>query len=155
MSQIASIFRKFIPQLLHVIVLPVFFFTFILILRPSISVMLLGNEWFGVHLTIMSCIILVSVILTRLFYYLVPMYLNYTIYSFWCLLEIIFMSFFLSLYLWLVMDKSMFYFEFLGYDRSIASGYSSCIPVRRRIHQYDHSLFRCPYGCAFCGKDTI
>ena len=114
MSKIASIFRRFIPQLLHAIVLPIFFFTFILVLRPSISVSLLGDVWFGVHLTIMSCIILLSVIVTRLFYYLVPMYLNYTIYVFWCLLEIVFMSFFLSLYLWLVMDKSMYYFEFLG-----------------------------------------
>ena len=114
MSQIPSVFRRFIPQLLHVIVLPIFFFTFILVLRPSISVMLLGSEWFGVHLTIMSCIILLSMMLTRLFYYLVPMYLNYTLYTFWCLAEIIFTSFFLSLYLWLVMDKSMYYFEFLG-----------------------------------------
>ena len=113
MSQIPTVFRRFIPQLLHVIVLPIFFFTFMLILRPRGIVEFLGNDWFGVHLTIISCIALISTAVARVVYYVIPMKLNYTLYVFWCLVEIVFMSFFTALYLWLVFDKSMLYFEFL------------------------------------------
>ena len=73
MAQIASIFRKFVPQFLHMIVLPVFFFTFMLLLRPKGIVEFLSGEWFGVHLTIMSCIIFLSVVITRVLYYYIPM----------------------------------------------------------------------------------
>ena len=107
------VFRKFVPQLLHIVVLPVFFFTFMLLLRPEGVVNMLGKEWFGVHLTIMSCIILVSEILIRMLYYFLPLRINYSIYTLWCFGEIIFMSFFTALYLWLVLGKTMLYFEFV------------------------------------------
>ena len=113
MSHIPTVFRRFIPQLLHVIVLPIFFFTFMLILRPKGIVEFLGNDWFGVHLTIISCITLLSAGVARTVYYFIPMKLNYTLYVLWCLAEIVFMSFFTALYLWLVFDKNMLYFEFL------------------------------------------
>lgn len=111
MSQISKIFRRFVPQLLHMIVLPVFFFSFMLIYRPSGSVEFLGGEWFGVHLTISSCIVLLSSILVRLLYYYLPMKINYSVYIFWCLGEIIFTTFFVALYIWLVQHKPMPYFE--------------------------------------------
>lgn len=145
MSQIASVFRRFVPQLLHMIVLPVFFFTFMLILRPEGIVDFLGGEWFGVHLTIMSCIILLSVVVTRVIYYFVPMNLNYTLYSFWCLAEIIFMSFFTALYLWLVLDKRMFYFEYVGTSfqylfLSLIFAYV-IMALSLRIYEYRHKEF--------------
>ena len=74
--EISKVYRRFIPQLLHMIVLPLFFFSFILIYRPFDVESLIGSEWFGVHLTILSCIILVSTIVTRLLYYFIPMRLN-------------------------------------------------------------------------------
>jgi len=113
MAQVSPIFRRFIPQLLHIITLPIFFFTFMLLLRPLGIVDFLGKEWFGVHLTIISCIILLSVMITRAVYYFIPMRINYTLYGFWCLAEMIFTSFFTALYVWLVLDKPMPYFEFL------------------------------------------
>ena len=82
--EISKVYRRFIPQLLHMIVLPLFFFSFILIYRPFDAESLIGSEWFGVHLTILSCIILVSTIVTRLLYYFIPMRLNYVLYVFWC-----------------------------------------------------------------------
>lgn len=111
MSSISKIFRRFIPQLLHVIVLPIFFFAFMLIYRPFSSTEFFGGEWFGVHLTIVSCIVLLSIILTRLLYYFLPLKLNYTLYAFWCLAEIIFTAFFMGLYIWLVRHQPMPYFE--------------------------------------------
>lgn len=114
MAQIAPIFRKFVPQLLHMIVLPVFFFTFMLIYRPFGIEAFLGSEWFGVHLTIISCIVMFCAAVTRTAYYFIPMRMNYALYLFWCLGEIVLTSFFVALYIWLVFDKSMLYFEFLA-----------------------------------------
>ena len=113
MSQIPRIYRRFIPQLLHMIVLPIFFFTFMLTYQPFDSIDFLGHEWFGVHLTIISCITLLSVILMRLLYYFLPLSLSYSLYTLWCITEIIFTSFFAALDLWLVLDKPMQYFEVL------------------------------------------
>ena len=113
MAQIASIFRKFVPQLLHMIILPLFFFTFNLIYRPMGIEAFLGREWFGVHLTIISCIVMFSAVIARTSYYFIPMRINYTLYVFWCLGEIIFTSFFVALYIWLVLGKSMAYYEFV------------------------------------------
>ena len=48
MSSIASIFRRFVPQLLHMIVLPIFFFAFMLILRPEGVVIMFPFVWTGV-----------------------------------------------------------------------------------------------------------
>ena len=66
MSQVSKIFRRFIPQFLHMIVLSIFFFAFMLIYRPANCVEFMGGEWFGVHLTICSCIVFLSAIITLL-----------------------------------------------------------------------------------------
>ncbi len=113
MNEIPAIFRRFMPQLLHIVVLPVFFFVFMLIHRSLGIESFLGHEWFGVHLTIISCIILVCIGITRMLYYFLPMQFNYSLYIFWCLVEVVFTSFFVALYLWLVLEKPMPYFEFL------------------------------------------
>ena len=97
MAQIASVFRRFVPQLLHMIVLPIFFFAFILLYRPFGIVDYLGSEWFGVHLTIISCIVMLCIAVARSAYYFIPMNINYTIYIFWCLGEMIFTSFFVAI----------------------------------------------------------
>lgn len=113
MTEIPRIYRRFVPQLLHVIVLPVFFFTFMIIYRPFNVMDFVGREWFGVHVALMTSIIMVSVLIMRLIYYFVPMKLNYTLYVFWEVAESIFTSFFVALYLWLVLGKPMPYFEVL------------------------------------------
>lgn len=113
MSAVSGIFRRFVPQLLHMIVLPIFFFAFLLIYRPMDAQQLFDNLHFGVHITLISCIILGSTILLRLLYYFLPMRLNYTLYIFWCLGEMIFMSFFVALYIWLMLRRPLPYYEFL------------------------------------------
>ena len=113
MSPVPRLYRRFMPQLLHMLVLPVFFFAFILIYRPFSMHQMVGSELFGVHVTIISCIIFASAVILRLLYYYLPLRLNYTLYIFWCLAEIIFMTFFVALYLWLVLDKPMQYFDMM------------------------------------------
>ena len=110
---IPQIFRRFIPQLLHVIVLPIFFFIFMLIYRPLGVVNFFGSEWFGVHITIVSCVIFLCMAISRMLYYFLPLVLNYTLYMFWCLAEITFISFFSGLYIYLVLHKPMPYFDVL------------------------------------------
>ena len=83
MSSVPKVFKQFIPQLLHVVVLPIFFFAFILIYRPFDIEATIGHEWFGVHLTIVSCIVLLSTILLRLTYYFLQSTLNYSLYILW------------------------------------------------------------------------
>ena len=140
----AGLFRRFVPQLLHIIVLPIFFFIFILIYKPLDTVEYLGNDWFAVHLTIISCIILLCVAVCRLLFYYLPIRLNLAIYIFWCLLEIIFYSLFVALYLWLALHRSSPYFEV------VASSFeyiflTSVIPysvltLSLRLYEYDKKL---------------
>lgn len=113
MSVVARVYRRFIPQLLHMLILPVFFFAFMLIYRPYNIMDFFGYEWFGVHITIISSIILVLIVVTRLLYYFLPLRLTYALYAVWCLAEVVFISFFTALYLWLVLDKPMPYFDTL------------------------------------------
>lgn len=96
------------------IVLPVFLFSFMLIYQPFDSVDFLGKTWYGVHLTIVSCITLLLIVAMRLLYYFLPLSLTYSLYATWCIAEIILVSFFAALYLWLVLDHQMSYFDVLA-----------------------------------------
>jgi hypothetical protein len=156
MAQIAPIYRKFVPQLLHMIVLPVFFFTFMLVYRPFDIEPFLGSEWFGVHLTIISCIVLFCAIVTRTAYYFIPMRMNYALYLFWCLGEIILTSFFVALYIWLVFEKSMLYFEFLAYSFQyvfLTQIFAYIVlALSMRIYEYHNNYInriKFKYGCVF------
>lgn len=111
MSTFPKTFRHFVPQLIQMIVLPIFFFAFMLIYRPDGIDTFLKSDMYGVHITIMSCIILVSMIITRLIYYFLAHRFNYPLYIFWCLCEVIFTSFFIGLYVWLIRGKDMAYLE--------------------------------------------
>ena len=113
MGTFPNVFRRFVPQLLHVIILPVFFFVFALVYRPDDIRLLIDNSYFGIHLTLITCIVLLSMIVVRLIYYYLPMKLNYTLYMFWCVGESIFLSFFAALYIWLAIFPEMTYFEIL------------------------------------------
>lgn len=111
MSQIPRIFNRFLPQLLHMIVLPLFFFAFILIYRPFNLHVLLGGQFYGVHVTMLSTIILLVIAVSRLLYYYLPLKLNYTLYIFWCFCEVILASSFIALYLWVTLKHPMAYFD--------------------------------------------
>lgn len=111
MSSLPNVFKRFIPQLLHMVVLPIFFFAFLLLYRPLEVQTLLGVSYFGVHITLLSCIILLTTIIVRLLYYFLPLKLNYSLYGLWCLAEMIFMSFFIAIYFWLVLRQGSSYYQ--------------------------------------------
>ena len=123
MSGFPTIFRRFIPQLLYMIVLPIFCFAFLLIYRPMNVHNFMGTEYFGIHITLVSCIMFLSLVLLRLLYYFLPLTkLNYASYIAWCLGEIIFISFFVAIYLWLVLCPDQPYLEML----SVSFKYRRC-----------------------------
>ena len=111
MATLSRIFNSFVPQVLHMIVLPIFFFVFMLIYRPFGVSEYLGMEWFAVHLTIFSCIVLLSIIATRVLYYFLRLQINYALYACWCLAEVLLMALFSALYLWLVLYPTTPYLE--------------------------------------------
>lgn len=111
MNSLPAVFRRFIPQLLHIVVLPIFFFAFLLVYRPLDVTGLLGTSYFGVHITLMSCIILLSTSIVRLLYYFLPLRMNSALYIFWCLAEMIFMSFFVAMYIWLAVRTGVPYYQ--------------------------------------------
>ena len=121
MSTFPKTFRHFVPQLIQMIILPIFFFAFMLIYRPDGIDTFLKSDMYGVHITIMSCIILVSMIITRLMYYFLAHRFNYPLYIFWCLAEMIFMSFFVALYIWLALYRDLPYYEILTESFQILS----------------------------------
>ena len=114
MATVSKIFNRLVPQVLHMIVLPIFFFVFMLIYRPFGVSNYLGSEWFAVHLTMFSCIILLSVIVTRIVYYYLKLQINYTLYACWCLGEALFAAFMGALYLWLVIYPESPYIEIVS-----------------------------------------
>lgn len=114
MTQVPKSYRRFIPQLIHMIVLPLFFFTFTLVYQPFELTSFFGTAWFGVHVTVLSCIMLVCVVVTRLLYYFLPLKLNYALYIVWCFGEGIFIAFFASLYLWLIKENPGTYFDVMA-----------------------------------------
>ncbi len=140
MSKVSKIFRRFVPQLLHMIVLPLFFFSFMLIYRPFNSEEFFGGEWFAVHLTITSCIVFMGAVLMRLLYYYLPLGLNYTLYIFWCLAEVIFISFFVALYVWLIGQEPLPYFEYFftsfQYLSTILVFPYSILAISQRLYEY-------------------
>ena len=82
MVEIPNVHRGYMAQLLHVIVLPLFFFTFTLVHKSLGIIDLLGRDWYGVRITIISCIIFGSILVTRLIYYYLPIRINYSLYVF-------------------------------------------------------------------------
>lgn len=113
MTQVPRLFRRFMPQLIHMFVLPIFFFAFILIYRPFGLNVFFGSVWFGVNVTVLTCIIFVCLVVTRLLYYFLPLKLNYTLYVVWCFGEVFFITMFCALYLWMMQNNPGSYLDYL------------------------------------------
>lgn len=113
MAQVPRLFRRFMPQLIHMFALPIFFFAFVLLYRPFELQIHFGSVWFGVHVTVLSCIIFACLVVTRLLYYFLPLRLNYSLYTLWCFGEIAFCSLFCALYLWMLRNNPGSYFDML------------------------------------------
>lgn len=106
---------KFSSQVLYFVSVPVFLFFFILVYKPFDLYILLDMErdLFAFNVTMLTAILFVSLLLSRLVFYLFRSNLDLTYfrYSVWCILEIITSSLFVALYVWLMYGTEIPYFD--------------------------------------------
>lgn len=104
--------------IIHSLVIPVFFLVFTMYYRPSGPCALLTMEHvsFAFNVTMLFCIILVSVSITRGWLYLIGRYKELTgqTYLMWCLAETLIASLFCSLYIVLISKDALPFFEIAG-----------------------------------------
>lgn len=104
--------------IMHSMIVPLFVLIFTIYYRPGAFYNLLHMEHasFAFNATIVFCIVLVSISITRGWLYLIGKYkeMNKSIYLVWCIGEILVASLFLSLYIVLMDNKSVPFFELAG-----------------------------------------
>ena len=113
-NEIPKAFYKISTQIIHILSIPVFFVVFVLLYKPANIISFINaRELLEFNLIMMSCIILVSMIITRFtrFFLRQRLLLNYTLYISCCVIEIVIYSMFCALYLHLMQGKVDSYFN--------------------------------------------
>ena len=99
-------FFKLTAQIIYIVILPIFFLTFVLGYEPRAFVELLnmGCDMFSFNLTMVFTIIFGTILVMRLSLYFLRHKVSHhpLWYMAWCLLEILVMSLFVTLYIWLI-----------------------------------------------------
>lgn len=118
-QQLPRKFYKLTAQVIYMVVLPAFFLLFVLGYRPEglVGLLDMGLGMFSFNLTMVFVIIFGSVFVLRLsLYFLRHMVSHHPLwYLAWCILELVVISFFVALYIWLVYDGTQLsYYEALG-----------------------------------------
>lgn len=117
MSALPPLFRHFTNELWYIFHLPFFFFVFMVVWVPfhSETDLDMGRSLFMFNVTMMMCIILVTLLLSRTVRYLLGSTVNRSWWQLlaWCALELTVITYFLALYLYL-MDPSVTYFRWVA-----------------------------------------
>ena len=118
MAKISDVFYRFNVQLLYALMIPFSFLVFVLIYRPfDLDEFLdMGRGLYAFNLVMLSCIILVTLLITRLILYFLRGHLQLSMgwYIFWCCMEVFVAAHFVTLYLWLMLQQTIPYLEVLG-----------------------------------------
>lgn len=124
MSIYPKAFGRFVPNLFFTLAIPAFFLISVLLYEPKslCKLMLSGealspvNNIYSFNIVICFAIILGSMIITRLFFWLMRRHMPMTLwrYSFWCIGEILFCCSFTALYLVLVARGDDSWFSYFG-----------------------------------------
>ena len=116
--RLPDLFGKFTTHLWYMLFPAVFFFTFIVVYRPfgSESLLDMDRSLFFFNTAMMMCIILVTTVLSRLIYYLLYNFVNHTWWEYvgFCLIEMVIITYFFALYLFLMRHDGRGYFEYVG-----------------------------------------
>ena len=111
-----NLFRRYTNELWYIFHVPFFFFVFMVVWQPfhSETDLDMGRSLFIFNVTMMMCIILVTLLLFRTLRYLLGKHVNRSWWQLfaWCALELTVITYFLALYLYL-MDPSIPYFRWL------------------------------------------
>ena len=117
MSALPPLFRHFTNELWYIFHLPFFFFVFMVVWIPfhSETDLDMGRSLFMFNVTMMMCIILVTLLLSRTVRYLLGGAVNRSWWQLlaWCALELTVITYFLALFLYL-MDPSVPYFRWVA-----------------------------------------
>lgn len=113
-----EIFFGGVSAMLHALLVPLFAFVFAILYKPFgiVEVLDMENGSWSFNITILLCITLGSMAISRvvLFFLRKRMTLGGFPYATWCLGEVVFCSFFIGLYLTLMMGGENGYFEMVG-----------------------------------------
>ena len=104
MLQLPNVFHGKAVQLIHIVAMPLTFFAFMVVYRPFHieERLMVGPFPFGVHLILMACIVLGTMIIMRSIYYLMRRRVDRISYFFWSIFEMVVTAFFVALYAWLI-----------------------------------------------------
>lgn len=116
MNEIREIFRKFGPQVLHIIIVPAFFLCFMLIYTPFDldNYLVSPKHGYAFHITILTCIYFGCEIITRSIMFAVRRKLNTNLYVALCFMDVLVAAFFTALYLWLNKRMTVPYFNIVA-----------------------------------------
>lgn len=117
MAALPPIFHRYTNELWYIFHVPFFFFVFMVVWLPfrSETDLDMGRSLFVFNVTMMMCVIILTLLLTRTLRYLLRQYLNGNWWQMlaWCVMELTLITYFLALYLYL-MDPSVPYFRWLA-----------------------------------------
>ena len=117
-KSVVSVLVSGASTIMHSMIVPLFILIFTIYYRPVAFYNLLHMEHasFAFNATIVFCIVLVSISITRGWLYLIGKYkeINKPVYLVWCIGEILVASLFMSLYIVLMDNKSVPFFELAG-----------------------------------------
>ena len=112
-------FKKFTTQVVYFLVIPFFFFVFAVFYRPFDVDTLLDTAntkaSFSFNITMMMCIILVVMVLSRIIMYVTKavQHMSLLLYRVWCVMEVAVCAFFVALYVSLMGNFELQYMEIL------------------------------------------
>jgi len=119
MQSLPRIFTRFGTQIWHYACVSVLFFIIVALYRPMpvVEYLDMGRGLFVFNVCIISAIVLVTLVLSRLVFYFLRFFTckNWPNYIFCCVVEILCASLFIALYLTLMNKGAESYFDVLGF----------------------------------------
>ncbi len=114
-NEIPREFFNFPSQIIHFLGIPFFFIVFVLLYKPEATISFLGEGkgTMEFNLIIVSCIIMLTLIITRLAFFFLKnvLHLNRLLYTGWCCIETIIFCLFCALFLHLMQGRTQTFFD--------------------------------------------
>lgn len=117
-QRLPKLFSSYLTQLWYILAIPFFFFGFTVVYRPfdTASALEMGRDLFFFNATMLMCIVLVTLLITRTIFWIAYTHLshNWWQYFAWCFIELTIMTYFFALYIYLMSHHVIPYFEQLA-----------------------------------------
>ena len=118
MARISNRITSGVSTILHSLIVPVFVLVFMTYYKPLgiYELLSMENVTYGFNVTMIFCIVLVTVSITRAWLYLLGKFkkLPVSVYTMWCIGETLIASLFAAMYVTLMSPEQISYFETAG-----------------------------------------